>query len=131
MLRSNDVLVLPSRRTRNWEEQFGLVLAEAMAEARVTVGSRTGAIPEVIGYDDLLFQEGDPEALTEVLQHLHSHGDSYLRRQFDLWQRVQDRFTADVVAEQKVEFLQNILNNANETGADPVGFGHELTLRVR
>ncbi len=131
LLRSSDVLVLPSRRTRDWQEQFGLVLAEAMAEATVTVGSRTGAIPEVIGCDDLLFQEGDPEALAEVLQHLHSHGDFYLRSQFNLWQRVQDRFTADTIAERKVNFLQRVLTKADETGTDPVDFRPELTVRAR
>lgn len=40
---------------------------------------------------------------------------------------MQDRFTADTIAERKVDFLQHVLTKADETGADPVGFGHELT----
>ena len=58
-----DVLVLPSRTTSTWAEQFGHVLIEAMAAGVPVVGSSSAAIPEVIGDAGLIFPEGDIGAL--------------------------------------------------------------------
>jgi len=68
--RQLDILVLPSRTRRNWQEQFGRVLVEAMACGTVVVGSTCGAIPEVIGDAGLLFPEDDVEALANSLRKL-------------------------------------------------------------
>lgn len=65
-----DVLVLPSLTTRKWAEQFGRVLAEAMAAGVPVVGSSSGAIPEVIGDAGLVFPEGDADALAAALRSL-------------------------------------------------------------
>ena len=62
-----EVLVLPSRGTPSWTEQFGHVLVEAMAAGVPVVGSSAGAIPEVIGDAGLIFPEGDIEALRCML----------------------------------------------------------------
>ena len=64
------VLVLPSRSTKVWKEQFGRVLVEAMACAVPVIGSDSGAIPEVVGPDGLIFKEGDPEDLARCLTKL-------------------------------------------------------------
>lgn len=42
-----------------WEEQFGLVLAEAMAAGLAIVASTSGAIPEVVGDGARYFSPGD------------------------------------------------------------------------
>ncbi|MGC8875147.1 MAG: glycosyltransferase [Chloroflexia bacterium] len=68
--REMDVLVLPSRTTPTWKEQFGRVVVEAMACAVPVVGSDSGEIPYVIGDAGLLFPEGNVEALTECLRAL-------------------------------------------------------------
>lgn len=65
-----DVLVLPSRTTRVWKEQFGRVLIEAMACKVPVVGSDSGAIPEVVGDAGLTFPEGDGDALAHCLRRL-------------------------------------------------------------
>ncbi|MBP1634656.1 MAG: hypothetical protein H6Q10_1230 [Acidobacteria bacterium] len=65
-----DVLVLPSRTTPVWKEQFGRVLAEAMACEVTVVGSDSGAIPGVIGDAGLVFPEGDAGALAARLREL-------------------------------------------------------------
>lgn len=126
LFRSSDVLVLPSRRTTRWEEQFGLVLAEAMAEATVVVGSRTGAIPEVIGFGDLLFEEGKDADLAEVLRRLAIDRHFFLSSQLRLWNRARDVYRADRVAEQKIQFLRGILDKIRAPASEPARVGGKL-----
>jgi len=68
--RAMDALVLPSRTQRNWKEQFGRVLIEAMASTVPVVGSDSGAIPEVVGDAGLIFPEGDVRRLAAHLRTL-------------------------------------------------------------
>ena len=63
-----DVLVLPSRTIATWKEQFGHVIIEAMAMGIPVIGSSCGEIPHVIACDDLVFPEGNPVALAEILK---------------------------------------------------------------
>ncbi|MBD2501917.1 glycosyltransferase [Anabaena azotica] len=65
-----DVLVLPSRSTPKWKEQFGHVLIEAMAMGVPFVGSDSGEIPHVIGRGDLVFPEEDAQSLAQILARL-------------------------------------------------------------
>jgi glycosyltransferase involved in cell wall biosynthesis len=65
-----DVLALPSRTQKTWKEQFGRVLAEAMACGVPCIGSDSGAIPEVIGDAGLIAKEEDVQAWAAALQRL-------------------------------------------------------------
>ena len=67
-----DVLVLPSRSTPTWKEQFGRVIVEALWCGVPVVGSDSGEIPWLIGLTGggLLFPEGDSEALAGRLSEL-------------------------------------------------------------
>jgi glycosyltransferase involved in cell wall biosynthesis len=67
------VMVLPSRTTKMWKEQFGRVLVEAMACGITVVGSSSGAIPEVIGEAGLIFPEGDSRALANAIERLRTN----------------------------------------------------------
>jgi glycosyltransferase involved in cell wall biosynthesis len=60
-------LVLASLPTPFWEEQFGMVLAEAMAAHLPVVAAASGAIPEVLAGYGTLFPPGDWEELARVL----------------------------------------------------------------
>ena len=50
-----------------WQEAFGLTIAEAMAAGKPLIGTRSGAIPELIDEEKsgLLIEPGDTLALTE------------------------------------------------------------------
>ncbi len=111
MLRRSDVLVLPSRRTKIWEEQFGRILTEAMAEATVTLGSRTGAIPEVIGSDELLFEEDDATMLADMLTRLATEPEFLEEQQRALWIRARDHFQMDVLTQRRMEFLAGLVGS--------------------
>lgn len=60
-------LFLGSLAVPYWEEQFGMVLAEAMAAHVPIVAAASGAIPEVVGDDGTLFPPGDWAGLAERL----------------------------------------------------------------
>ena len=67
-----DLLVLPSRSTPTWEEQFGRVLVEALSCGVPVLGSDSGEIPWVIrttGGGEV-FPEGDVAALAFLLDDL-------------------------------------------------------------
>lgn len=65
-----DLLVLPSRTTPTWKEQFGRVLVEAMASGVPVLGSFSGAIPEVLGDAGCVFSEGDVNGLAGAVTDL-------------------------------------------------------------
>jgi glycosyltransferase involved in cell wall biosynthesis len=67
-----DVLVLPSRTTPSWAEQFGRVLVEALWCGVPVIGSDSGEIPWVINTTGggVVFPEGDVDALTRRLSEL-------------------------------------------------------------
>src|SRR5207248_3739265 len=60
-------VVLASLPTRRWEEQFGMVLAEALAAGVPVLAAASGAIPEVVGADAALFRPGDWMGLARAL----------------------------------------------------------------
>ncbi len=92
-----DALVLPSRTTRTWTEQFGRVLVEAMATGIPVIASRSGAIPETLGDAGLLVAEGSPNELAQAMRRLCEPATArdYARRGLE---RVAQRFTPGVVA---------------------------------
>jgi glycosyltransferase involved in cell wall biosynthesis len=104
-----DVLVLPSLSRPNWKEQFGRVLIEAMACDVVTLGARSGAIPEVIGDAGLTFAEADAEELRAQLQQLID--DVPLREELRHRgrQRVKDHFTQAAIARHTINVYHQIL----------------------
>ncbi len=104
-----DVLVLPSRATPVWKEQFGRVLIEAMACGVPVIGSDSGAIPEVIGEAGLLFHEGDAAALAECLHRLIVSPDLRLSLTQRGLARVRQYYTQAQIARQTIEFYQQVL----------------------
>ena len=97
-----DTVVLPSRSTPSWKEQFGRVLVEAMACEVSVVGSDSGEIPNVIGDAGLIFPEGN---VAELARHLRTlMHDLALRQQLGAAgrQRVLGRFTMARIAAESV-----------------------------
>lgn len=67
LYRSASAMVLASLPRQGWEEQFGMVLAEALASGTSMLAARSGAIPEVVGEDADMFEPGDWFGLAEAL----------------------------------------------------------------
>jgi glycosyltransferase involved in cell wall biosynthesis len=67
-----DIIILPSKTTTFWKEQFGRVIIEAVASGKPVIGSTSGAIPEVLSHIGIknIFHEGNAEALAEQIRLL-------------------------------------------------------------
>jgi glycosyltransferase involved in cell wall biosynthesis len=106
-LQRMDVLVLPSRTTSTWKEQFGRVLIEAMACGTAVVGSDSGEIPRVIGDAGFIFPEGDIGGLENRLKALARKGtiDRLAKKGI---QRVTKYYCIPVVIRQWEYVLRNL-----------------------
>jgi len=92
-----DVMVLPSRTTRTWSEQFGRVLIEAMACGARVVASKSGAIPEVVGDAGLLVAEDDVDGFARAIAGMLDRGaaNRWARKGLE---RVAKRYSTDAAA---------------------------------
>ncbi len=111
-LRRLDALVLPSRTTPHWKEQFGRVLLEAMASGAPVVGADCGEISNVIGSAGLLFPEGDSAALAAALRQLIEDGDLRQRVAQNGRARVLAHFTQAQVAAETVSVYRRLAGAA-------------------
>lgn len=107
--RTLDAFVLPSRTERNWKEQFGRVLIEAMACGVPVIGSDSGAIPEVLGPAGLVFDEGDSDSLAHRLQQLMDDEDLRERLAQAGRQRVLNHYTQKIIAEDTVRIYRRVV----------------------
>ncbi len=108
-LRQLHVLVLPSRTTLRWKEQFGRVLVEAMACGVPVVGSDSGEIPRVIGDAGLVFAEGSALQLANCIRLLEEQPEMHRKLAQIARRRAMERFSMKQVAVQYVTFWQKIM----------------------
>ncbi len=94
-----DLLVLPSVSTPGWREQFGHVLIEAMACGVPVIGSRCGAIPEVIGDAGVVVDENDATALAREIARLIGDADGRNKYVLAGRRRVESLYTDEAVAD--------------------------------
>jgi glycosyltransferase involved in cell wall biosynthesis len=97
-------MVLGSLPVMHWEEQFGMVLAEAMASGVPIVASTSGAIPEVAGPQASYVAPGDWLGLAHALAAGPLAGE---RVRYEA-ERVQ-RFSAAAAAERYVAAYDELL----------------------
>lgn len=106
-----DVLVLPSRTTPTWAEQFGRVLVEALWCGVPVVGSDSGEIPWVIEATGggLVFPEGDSAALAERLTRLRDDPELCAELASRGRRAVEARFSATAAARAFDDQLRNAI----------------------
>ncbi|MBE2283721.1 MAG: glycosyltransferase family 4 protein [Prosthecobacter sp.] len=107
-----DVLVLGSHPVRTgphvWEEQFGHILIEAQACGALAIGSTSGAIPEVLADEDLLFPPGDIVRLRALLERLVADSAFYQTKRNASATRLHERYTHAAVADQLARALLSL-----------------------
>ena len=104
-----DCLVLPSRTTRKWKEQFGRVLTEAMSCEVPVIGSDSGEIPNVIAGCGLIFKEGDVGDLSSQIRRLINNAGLREDLAKKGRQRVLDNFTQEKVARDTYKSYQKMM----------------------
>ncbi|HEY4002781.1 MAG TPA: glycosyltransferase, partial [Candidatus Xenobia bacterium] len=109
LLRALDALILPSRTTARWKEQFGRVIIEAQACGVPVIGSNSGAIPEVLEASGLVVPERSPGDLAAAICRLRD--DPGLRRRLAEGgrQRVLEKFTWQSVAQRMLAIYERTM----------------------
>jgi glycosyltransferase involved in cell wall biosynthesis len=93
------------------EEGFGLPVVEAMASGLPVVASRVGGIPEIVvdGVTGLLVPAGDPAALAVAIERLLADPELAQRMGAAGRERVVERYSWDVVAEQALGHYRRLI----------------------
>lgn len=108
LMNALDALALVSQTTATWKEQFGRVIIEAHACGTPVVGSRSGAIPEVVGAGGVIVPERDPEALARAIIHLNAHPEE-TRKMGELGRtEVEAQYTWERTAAQMYEIYRSL-----------------------
>ncbi len=69
-----DVLCVPSKKTKTWEEQYGMVFIEAMASGIPIVSYDSGSIKDIVGNAGIIIPEGEMQILGDSLTLLIKSG---------------------------------------------------------
>jgi len=114
-----DIFVLPSISTRMWKEQFGMVLAEAMACGTAVISTTSGSIPEVVGDAGILVPSNDPGELAGAIALLCSSHE--LRDELGRKGRARavERFDSRAVAKRVGEVFGKVLEGLARPAGSP------------
>jgi len=104
-----DIVVAPSLTTPYWEEQFGMVLVEAMACGRPVLTTASGAIPEVVGDSADLVEPYNIAALAEGIRHLLGDASRRDRLAKAGRSRAKTLYDVPIVARQVGEVYRQVL----------------------
>ena len=110
-----DALLLPSRTTKTWKEQFGRVIIEAQACRTPVIGSDSGAIPEVIGQGGLVVREGNVDELAAAIRRLQENPALCLEMGQLGRQHVENLYTWKRVSERMRDIYEKMLQEPRST----------------
>jgi glycosyltransferase involved in cell wall biosynthesis len=110
LMQTSDILVLPSKPDKYWEEYLGMVLLEAMACGLPIITTDCGAIPEVVDDSALIGKSGSQKDFYSNLKSMIEK--SSLRQEFSKKgiSRVKKNFDAIKQAEKLNKMYQKVLN---------------------
>lgn len=103
-----DIFVLPSKRTKTWEEQYGMVLVEAMASGLPIVAYNTGAIAELVEDAGLLVEENNIDQLANSIKQLIEDKDLRVKLGKIGRRRAEKYFDAKKTAQNLEKIYENI-----------------------
>lgn len=69
-INASDIVVLPSKTTNKFKEQYGRVVAEALCCGKIVLVSNSGALPELVGDVGFVFEKENIEELSLKLKFL-------------------------------------------------------------
>jgi glycosyltransferase involved in cell wall biosynthesis len=107
-----DIVVNPAR----FPEPFGRVALEALVAGKPFIGSKVGAIPEVIsdGVDGLLVEPGDPAQLADAIVRLWQDGELRKRLVAQGRSHVRERFDEARATAAFIDFVNEAIATARK-----------------
>lgn len=102
----HDILIVPSLN-----EEFGLVIIEAMQFGVAVIGSDKGGIPEIIenGKDGLLFKSGNVKSLSAAIEYLINNPNKRIQIGLQGKEKVENMFTEKHFIEKLIATYEEIL----------------------
>lgn len=125
--REMSVLVVPSRATPGWTEQFGRVIIEALAHGVPVVASDTGEMPNLLATTGggRIFPDGDDAALADVLQPMLNDVTKVRQEAQSARAIVKGHFSHRAVAEALAGAIRS--GSAGRLGQPEVAATHEMS----
>jgi glycosyltransferase involved in cell wall biosynthesis len=105
-----DALLLVSRTTATWKEQFGRVIIEAHACGTPVIGSDSGAIPEVINQGGLIVREGQAADICNAVRKLKENTALCQEMGQVGRSQVEELYTWKRVSQRMQEIYEKVLN---------------------
>lgn len=106
-----DIFVLPSIPVEEWQEQFGMVLVEAMACGKPVITTCSGSIPDVVGDAGILVQPADFYSIYQALKQLISTPGIMAYYGIKARKRAEIMFDPSTVAEKTAEVYRQLAGN--------------------
>ena len=100
----SDIVVLPSKTTNKFKEQYGRVVAEALCCGKIVLVSNSGALPELLGDVGFVFEKENIEDLTKKLKFLLNN---YFSIKNDLFPRIIERGVQKLSAKTQASIIYN------------------------
>lgn len=105
-----DIFIMTSKPRKGWEEQFGMVLVEAMGSGLPIIATRTGAIPEVVGEAGILVEPGNISELTEAIKRIIIDRKLKETLSFKAHKRAEVEYNHKKIAVKIEKFYRKVLN---------------------
>lgn len=97
-----DIFVAPSKRTKYWEEQFGMSILEAQASGLPIITTDTGAIKENVGENAIFVPEANGLALAKEIDNMVNNAKERLMMGKLARMRAETHFDVRIIAK-KIE----------------------------
>ncbi len=111
-----DLFVLPTKKTNTWEEQYGMVLIEAMASGLPIIAYDSGAIKEIIVEAGMLVEENDYQQLVKKIIFLINNDKERIKLGKIARRRAEEYFdakkTAKALEEIYLKYYENFCRNS-------------------
>lgn len=110
LLASTDILLVPSKTTPDWIEQFGRVLVEGMAAGAIVLGSSSGSIQHILPKESL-FEETDTQQIAKKIAYFAENSDA--RNKIRNKQKtILEKYTNETIAKQTINAYQQLIQTS-------------------
>lgn len=99
----------------SWHEGFGLPALEAMSCGAAVIGSNTSSLPEVIGFEDALFDPYSEEAISSKIESVLTN-DRFKQILIDRGLKQSSNFSWDKNAKKAIEVFQKLSTEKEKVG---------------